>query len=1083
MFREFTLLDKDYNLSQLETYILNHWDREKIFRKSIDNRPLNKLGNNNEFIFFDGPPFANGLPHYGHLLTGFIKDTVARYQTMRGKRVERVFGWDCHGLPAEMGAEKELKISGRKAILKYGVEKFNDHCRTSVMQYADHWKSYVRRQARWVDFDNSYKTMDTNFMESVLWAFKTLYNKNLVYRDMKVMPYSWACQTALSNFETKLDNSYRERIDKAVTIAFELENIPQILEKLRIDDASNFSCKILAWTTTPWTLPSNLALGVALDMQYIAIIHENNCYIVAAFAKEKILKILALEEKKEVKIIEFLGKNLQGLKYKPIFNYFTNHPNGFQIIPFEFIEANEGTGIVHMAPGFGEEDRIACKSYDIEITCAVDDSGNFTDPISDYKDMNIFDANPIIIKDLKKKKSLIQTEEYKHNYPHCWRTDTPLIYKAVSSWYVKVSAIKDNMVELNKQINWIPNHVKDGLFGKWISNAQDWAISRNRFWGTPIPIWISDDPKYPRIDVYGSIEEIEKDFNVKIHDLHRQFLDKLVRKNPDDPSGKTMMKRIGDVFDCWFESGSMPYGQVHFPFENKKWFENHLPADFIVEYTAQTRGWFYTLMVLSTALFNKPPFLNCICHGVILDGTGRKLSKRLNNYLDPMLVFDQFGSDALRVAMLSSNVVKGEELLIDKEGKLIQNSLRLYIKPLCSAYNFFALYANIDKIIPKEIKQSDNLLDCYILSKLKVTIENIRNSIEKFDIQFSYVILLQFIDVLNNWYIRRNRERFWSNNINQDKIDAFNTLYSCLILIAKAISPILPIIAEYIYLSLKGLDILKLDLPNQDSRELSVHLCDFPDVNLIFYDEDLIKQMDIVRNICNVALALRNKNNIRIRQSLKNIQIFSKNLFVHKVVKNFGFIIQDELNVKEILISSDLNSFTKTKLTINFNLLAKRIPKEIKKILSDYKNNIWTYDKKLNQVFIGENVLLKEEFAFVLQKESKNNIELIEEISTFISLDINLSQDLISEGLARDCIRSIQKARKEADLNITDRINIFVDSIEKNQNLISIIESNKNFIEKQVLGNFILGDCPNDIIKINISFNKQIYNIGLLKIK
>ena len=821
---------------EIEEEVLKYWKENNIFNKSVENRK-SKIGNqNNEFIFYDGPPFANGLPHYGHLLTGFIKDVFARYQTTKGKKVERRFGWDCHGLPAEMGAEKELGFSGRIAISEYGIDKFNNHCRLSVMKYSSDWEKYVNRQARWVDFNNSYKTMDKNYMESVLWAFKELYNKGLIYESMRVMPYSWACETPLSNFETRLDNSYRQKTDKAITVSFVLSDRPQNAPEGFIE------YRILAWTTTPWTLPSNLALAVNSDFNYAFVPNGDICYIIASFAVNHYAKELNVEkDKTDFKTVK--GKELAGLKYKPIFNYFKDHPNSFRILTGDFVIEGDGTGIVHMAPGFGEDDQLLCQQEGIELVCPVDNAGKFTAEIPDFAGMQVFDANdPIIIK-LKNQGNWLKTEQYIHNYPHCWRTDTPLIYKAVPSWYVKVTEFKDRMVELNQQINWIPGNVKDGLFGKWLENARDWSISRNRFWGTPIPVWRSNDPKYPRIDVYGSCVELEKDFGVKIEDLHKPFIDGLTRPNPDDPTGKSMMVRVEDVFDCWFESGSMPYGQAHYPFENKEWFESHFPADFIVEYSAQTRGWFYTLMVLSTALFDRPPFLNCICHGVILDSTGQKLSKRLNNYADPLELFDKYGADALRVTMLSSNVVRGQELLIDKDGKMVFNSLRLFIKPIWNAYHFFCLYANLDGVKAKYDISSGNILDRYILSKLKIAVGRIENSMDQFDTVETYAAITDFFEVLNNWYIRRSRSRFWKTEQDADKLSAYNTLYTCLEVMMKAMSSLLPLISENIYRSLTG--------------GLSVHLEGFPNVDSIKIEENLVKAMDQVLDIRNDDLFIR----------------------------------------------------------------------------------------------------------------------------------------------------------------------------------------------------------------------------------
>lgn len=994
---------------EIEEEVLKYWQENNIFNKSVENRKAKIGDQNNEFIFYDGPPFANGLPHYGHLLTGFIKDVFARYQTTKGKKVERRFGWDCHGLPAEMGAEKELGFSGRIAISEYGIDKFNNHCRLSVMKYSSDWEKYVNRQARWVDFNNSYKTMDKNYMESVLWAFKELYNKGLIYESMRVMPYSWACETPLSNFETRLDNSYRQRTDKAVTVSFVLTDKP----KNAPDGFTEY--RILAWTTTPWTLPSNLALAVNSDFNYVFVPKGDICYIIASFALNHYAKELNIENGNiDFKTVK--GKELTGLKYKPIFDYFKNHPNSFRILTGEFIVEGDGTGVVHMAPGFGEDDQILCQQEGIELVCPVDNAGKFTAEISDFAGMQVFEANdPIIIK-LKNQGNWLKTEQYIHNYPHCWRTDTPLIYKAVPSWYVKVTEFKDRMVELNQQINWIPGNVKDGLFGKWLENARDWSISRNRFWGTPIPVWRSNDPKYPRIDVYGSCAELEKDFGVKIEDLHKPFIDGLTRPNPDDPTGKSVMVRVEDVFDCWFESGSMPYGQAHYPFENKEWFENHFPADFIVEYSAQTRGWFYTLMVLSTALFDRPPFLNCICHGVILDSTGQKLSKRLNNYADPLELFDKYGSDALRVTMLSSNVVKGQELLIDKDGKMVFDSLRLFIKPIWNAYHFFCLYANLDGIKAKYDILSSNILDRYILSKLKIAVGRIENSMDQFDTVEAYTAITDFFEVLNNWYIRRSRSRFWKAEQDEDKLSAYNTLYTCLEVMTKAMSSLLPLISENIYRSL--------------TSGLSVHLEDFPNVDRIKIEENLVKAMDQVLDICNAALFIRSEENIRIRQPLSKLLVHLEAIdegTYDNYIKQFEDLIKDEVNVKSIIYQEDVKEHADLKLSINFPLLGKRLPEKMKEIIAAARSGNW-YEKG-EKLFVSGIELLSEEYTLVM--ESKKGIKGVKALSNsigLVKLDLEITKDLEEEGIARDLVRFIQQTRKEAGFEVSDRIKLNVKS-------------------------------------------------------
>lgn len=796
------------NFSELEHKVLDFWNREFIFERSIDYRK--KENTNNDFIFFDGPPFANGLPHYGHLLAGYVKDTVARYQTMNGKVVERKFGWDCHGLPAEMNVEKDLGVSGKKAIKEYGIEKFNNSCKESVLKYVTEWKNYVNRSGRWVDFDGGYKTMNLNYMESILWVFKQLYNKGLLYEDYRVMPYSWKCQTPLSNFETRMDNSYRERADKAITVKFRLTTLPEFIDNLNLENPNVY---VLAWTTTPWTLPSNLALTINKNFEYVLIKKDNNYYILCKTLLHKYKKELSIDEEGNFDIItEFTGEKIIGLKYEPLMPYLIDlkevkeSTNCFTIIHGDFVTTEDGTGIVHTAPGFGEDDNNVCKPLRIPTICPVDDAGCFTDIISDYNGKQVFDANDLIIIKLKEENKWLKTEQYIHNYPHCWRTDTPLIYRAMSSWYVKVSSLKDKLIENNQNINWIPEHIKNGRFGKWLEGARDWSITRNRFWGCPVPVWKSTDPKYPRIDVYGSLDELEKDFGVRPTNLHRPYIDKLTRKNPDDPTGKSMMVRVPDVLDCWFESGSMPYAQLHYPFENEDYFKNNFPADFIAEGDGQIRGWFYVLLVIATALFDKNPFKNCMAFGVIVDEEGKKLSKRWRNYVDPNDAFEMYGSDAIRWLMLKSPVLKEEELRISKDGKDMKEVLRLAIKPMINSYDFFCLYANSDGIKAEKNFFSQNIMDKYILSKLKITIEKIKKSMDTYDLGDACRESEAFFEVLNNWYIRRNKPRFWKSTQDQDKQDAYNTLYTVLVVMMEAIAPLAPFTSEYIWMGLNFTD-------------------------------------------------------------------------------------------------------------------------------------------------------------------------------------------------------------------------------------------------------------------------------------
>ncbi len=1007
-------LEPNPSFPAMEEEILAFWQREQIFERSVAERPAMRGGKHNEFVFYDGPPFANGLPHYGHLVTGFVKDIVPRYQTMRGRRVERRFGWDCHGLPAELTAEQELGISGRPAILEYGIERFNDHCRTSVLRFTKEWEKYVTRQARWVDFKNDYKTLDLSFMESVMWAFKTLWDKGLIYEGYRVVAYSWAIQTPLSNFETRLDNAYRERQDPAVTVAFTLDSLPGETKPL----------KLLAWTTTPWTLPSNLALAVGADIDYAVFEEEDARYALAEAAAPKYEKQLA----NAVRVGTLKGSALLGRTYKPIFPFFAATEGAFRVLAGDFVSTEEGTGIVHMAPGFGEDDLDLCSKHGIPIVVPVDNAGRFTSEVKPYEGQLVFDANKPIIQDLKRMGVLVRQDTIVHNYPHCWRTDTPLIYRAINAWFLKVTDFRERMVELNKGINWIPSHVRDGLFGNWLAGARDWNISRNRFWGSPIPVWRSDDPAYPRINVYGSIDEIARDFGVRPQDLHRPGIDRLVRPNPDDPTGKSMMRRVEDVLDCWFESGSMPYAQVHYPFEHKEWFESHFPGDFIVEYVAQTRAWFYTLVVLAVALFDKVPFKNCLCHGVVLDENHQKLSKRLKNYPDPLEMFDTYGADALRWYLVSSPLLSGGDLAIPKDGRAIGEVQRHVLKPIWNAYYFFALYANADGIKAELVSEAENVLDRYILAKTRALVLDIESHLDAYDIPAPSAAVVRFLDALNNWYIRRSRERFWRAGRDRDKLAAYNTLYTVLTTLLRAVAPLVPYLSETVYRGLTG--------------ETSVHLALWPEVSAFPAEEELVETMDRVRDICSAALAIREQHNLRVRLPLSAMIVATP---MAERLAAFRHLIEDEVNVKRVEFDAEIGKFGRLELHVNPKIGA-RIGKAVKEVLAAAKAGAWR-DNGDGTVAAAGHTLAGEDFTLRLAVPEGQSALSLKGRGAVI-LDVTMTPELKAEGLARDLVRLIQTTRKEAGLHVSDRIEL---ALSLPPELAAAVESHRRFIAEETL--------------------------------
>ena len=1005
------------DIPAIEEAILKRWKDEEIFPQTVE-RPAGEEPTGT-FVFNDGPPFANGLPHYGHLLTGYVKDIIPRYQSMKGMRVERRFGWDCHGLPAEMQTEKELGVSGRKAILDFGIDNFNQACRTSVLRYTSEWEDYVTRQARWVDFDNDYKTMDLTYMESVMWAFKQLWDKGLLYQADRVMPYSWGAQTPLSNFEIRLDDATRPRQDPAVTAAFSLAPV----------DGDPGELRILAWTTTPWTLPSNLALAVGPDLTYVVVNHDGQLVVLAEASLAKYGRELG--EDPEI-VRTMTGAELVGRTYTPLFGYFADNPNSFVIIGADFVETGEGTGIVHLAPGFGEDDQRVCTEADIPLVVPVDEAGQFTEEITEFAGMNVFDANPEVITHLKAQGRIFRHETYDHNYPHCWRTDTPVIYRAVPSWYVRVTDLSQRLLETNQEINWIPGHVKDGQFGRWLEGARDWSISRNRFWGAPIPVWESDNPDFPRTDVYGSLDELEADFGVRPDDLHRPFIDNLVRANPDDPSGKSMMRRVPEVLDCWFESGSMPYAQLHYPFENVERFESHNPADFIVEYVAQTRGWFYTMHVLSVALFDRPAFQNVICHGVVLDAEGQKLSKKLRNYPDPIDIFNSVGADPMRWYLVSSPILRGQDTRIEADDSGVREVVRQVLNPLWNTYSFFTLYANAEGYRASHRTDSNNVLDRYILAKTAELVDSVTVALDSYDLAGACAHVTLYLDALTNWYIRRSRERFWNTSADSSvDTDALDTLFTVLTTVMRTVAPLLPMLSEEIYTGLT---------PGAGS----VHSQPWPRADSLPADPNLVAAMDQVRAAARAALSLRDEHGLRVRLPLGSATIAGGQ---ESELAPFAALLAEEINVKEIRFSSEVQQFGQFRLQPNARVLGPRIGGDVQTVIRSAKAGKWS-DNGDGTVTVEGHVLESQEFELALVPAEGVVAAPLPGNNAIVVLDTLITPELLAEGRARDLVRAVQNHRKEAGLEVTDRIELTIDGTAE---LLRDLDPNLGWVSEQVL--------------------------------
>lgn len=1013
------------SFDERERNITEFWNKNRIFERSISRRAERSY-----FTFYDGPPFATGLPHYGHLLAGTIKDVVPRYKTMKGFCVPRRFGWDCHGLPIENEIEKLHNLSGGKSIEEFGIANFNEECRKIVLRYTEEWKSVVQRMGRWVDFENTYKTMDAPFMESVWWVFKQLYEKGLIYEGYKVMPFSAKLGTPLSNFEA--GENYKEVDDPALTVALQLVEDP---------DTS-----LLIWTTTPWTLVSNLAVLAGPEMEYVKIKEHKSGknYILAKACLEKNFKTA-----EEYTILNTLkGVELVGKKYKPLFPYFADHAahGAFRVILEPSVATDEGTGLVHAAPAFGEVDFYACLKEGINLVCPVDNNGLFTEEIPEYTGQFVKDADKDIAKRLKQMGALFHQATCHHRYPFCWRSDTPLIYKAVTTWFVAVEKIKQALLDANAQIHWTPEHIKYGRFGKWLEAARDWAISRNRYWGTPIPIWRSDDGE---IIVIGSIAELEEASQTTIKDLHRHYIDGLsfVR------NGK-LFKRIPEVFDCWFESGSMPYAQNHYPFENQALFEKHFPADFIAEGLDQTRGWFYTLTVLSAALFNQPAFKNVIVNGIVLAADGTKMSKRLRNYPDPMEVVHKYGADAVRLYMMHSPAVRADDLCFSESG--VELVLRQILIPLWNAYSFFITYARIynwtpsDACIEWQIKPEAKI-DRWALSMLNKLIHEVEEGMDDYDLSRAVEPFIGYIDQLTNWYIRRSRRRFWEEKASKDRNEAFCTLYLILFNLSKIAAPFVPFISEMIYLNLRA-----------DHMPPSVHLCDFPTYHSDWRDTELEIAMEAVQTVVNLGHSLRKEHKLKVRQPLSAAHIIVGDEQMRHFLEMQQHLIAEELNVKKVDFGSNENDFVALKAKPNFRILGKKVGKQMKavqSIIDGFNQEQLTTileGKSLTIQVEGENITLTPEDVQV-ERIVHQDIIAANEGHITVALDTTLTEELISEGLAREIVNKINTMRRDADFAVSDRIYI---NMQTSDRVRESFEKHADYI------------C-NEVLAISVTFNES----------
>jgi isoleucyl-tRNA synthetase len=1032
-------VDPKVNFPGLEEEILAFWERNHIFEKSVSRREGAE-----DFVFYDGPPFATGLPHFGHFVPSTIKDIIPRYQAMKGKRVERRFGWDCHGLPVENLIEKELGLNSKTDIEQFGIAQFNEACRVSVLRYVKEWREVISRLGRWVDFDHDYKTMDIDYMETIWWVMKSLWEKDLLYEGHYILPYCPRCATVLSNHELNL-GGYKDVHDPAITLRFKVKEGGSLPPGSEAGASPPLSPRgaaqtprfppntyLLAWTTTPWTLPSNLALVLGPDINYALVKDGGDHYILAEARLSAYYKSEA-----EYEIVgRYKGADLLGIEYEPLFPYFKDAAaqNAFRTYPGDYVSTGDGTGIVHTAPGFGEDDARVLKGTGVPVVCPVDAECRFTGEVSDYAGLFVKDADKAIMDRLKAEGKLVKRDQILHAYPHCWRCSSPLIYRAVGSWFVNVEKIKQDMLDVNKQIYWVPEHIKEGRFGKWLEGARDWAISRNRYWGNPLPIWRCSD--CGKIICVGSRAELKELSGRFPEDLHKHFVDdisipcsKATAGTGGEKDCNGIMRRVPEVLDCWFESGAMPYGQNHYPFENKAFFDSHFPADFINEGLDQTRGWFYTLTILSAALFKKPAFKNCVVSGLVLAADGKKMSKSLRNYTDPVEVINGFGADALRLFLVHSAVVKADDLRYSDEG--VREVMKSIIIPLWNAYSFFVTYANIDKVSPEGASENPaNPLDRWILSEAENLTEKVGGALDAYDLTRAVDPILEFIELLNNWYIRRSRRRFWRSENDADKIEAYGTLYDALKTLITTAAPFMPFTTDAIWQNLR-----------KDSDPESVHLADFPKPREKRRDRPLEYRMAAVQHAVSMGRSLRSQYNIKVRQPLRMAEMVTRDPEEKKVLLDMVEIIREELNVKEVIFKDNEEDLVEYEVKANFRVLGKELGKDMKAAAAGIES---LSHAEIQSVIEGaslsidipsadggtRSVVITADKIDVRRKE-KANLRVLNERTLTVGLDTEITRELSMEGDIRDLVRGVQTSRKDMGLSVTDRVKLTVYGSEK----------------------------------------------------